>query len=763
MKTKRLVPLFLMILMLSCFSSDTEGTNLSQYGFYSSNQEILDAFRTHKLTYRHHFMLGNVYKNLKSYKKAILHYANSCFLYEQNLSMKIYPIVIYNFADGYHLKSEYYNDALFEIASLFFLYQEYDYVIKFIDLMKQDKTALYRDASLLKSRALIEMKKYDVAAQTLEKALPLFSDPQSQCLMHIRRASAYMRIPDHQKALSSYIRVIMINNRGWQAKIAVDQIGDLMKKSGLVLSDIQKFHYATAAYHCRYYLKAAQFLKELKPEKLKDSQRKKAAYYQLRTYLRLNRMKEANQIVESFKPSKDYFEALKIRADEYWSMKNWSLALQDYKTLSSQGLDTISKESLKRIASYYGKRKLIGFENHLLQFIRTYPDDIASENFYWLLGQNYLKRKNYNEAENLFKSSLKSFPGGKYSDRMRFWLHKIYLSRKNSDDAIAQVQEMIYFNPESNYTWILLSNLARTINANDAYRKYLYFLDRKDKMATALYHSLLLLLEKDIGKRTERAGDLKLLDARKYREFEKSIESLDLQSPFADQLKGLEKYFCIGYLNGINRELAVLPEDSKVQRDKSIAIAKFGYDYQNYYLSVLSTIELFKFSDVKNNFSLLPEKTLERLFPRAFEKCIRESSRKFKISIPLLYAVIKAESLYNTDVVSPAGAVGLMQLMPATARGIARELKVKSFDLKKPCTSITFGAHYLAWLSKYFNGNVELIMAGYNAGPGNAQKWKDSLNTDDLDIFTELLPFEETRYYILRTKKFVIQGAILYR
>lgn len=95
-----------------------------------------------------------------------------------------------------------------------------------------------------------------------------------------------------------------------------------------------------------------------------------------------------------------------------------------------------------------------------------------------------------------------------------------------------------------------------------------------------------------------------------------------------------------------------------------------------------------------------------------------------------IHAVIKQESQYDPDATSPAGAKGLMQLMPATAR------QFNCNDLKDKACNVEAGTKYLAWLLKRFNGDVSLTLAGYNAGAGAVDKYQG------------VPPYRETENYV---------------
>jgi soluble lytic murein transglycosylase len=105
------------------------------------------------------------------------------------------------------------------------------------------------------------------------------------------------------------------------------------------------------------------------------------------------------------------------------------------------------------------------------------------------------------------------------------------------------------------------------------------------------------------------------------------------------------------------------------------------------------------------------------------------------------------------DAQSPAGALGLMQVMPATGRETAQTLGLKKFytsHLLQADTNVPIGTEYLRRMYDRFNRNLVLATAAYNAGPGNVKKWLPSSGCIDPEIWIEKIPFTETRKYVQR-------------
>jgi soluble lytic murein transglycosylase len=117
-----------------------------------------------------------------------------------------------------------------------------------------------------------------------------------------------------------------------------------------------------------------------------------------------------------------------------------------------------------------------------------------------------------------------------------------------------------------------------------------------------------------------------------------------------------------------------------------------------------------------------------------------------------VYAVMRQESSFDPDAVSPAHAVGLMQILPETARSVASSIPLAYDDsrLPVPDTNIALGTRYLRDLRGRLGDQLALAVAAYNGGEDAIQRWLGRAPGMDLDVFVERIPFPETRAYVAR-------------
>ena len=146
----------------------------------------------------------------------------------------------------------------------------------------------------------------------------------------------------------------------------------------------------------------------------------------------------------------------------------------------------------------------------------------------------------------------------------------------------------------------------------------------------------------------------------------------------------------------------------------------------------------------------MPLQVLSIIFPPFYAPTITRHATHFNVDPLLVSAVMRQESIFDANIVSPAGAIGLMQVMPATGKNIASELKVPFTDdsLYNYDYNIRFGTFYLRKRLTQFSGDHVLVLCSYNAGAHNAIKWRDRNRKLEYDLFVEDIGFYETRGYV---------------
>jgi soluble lytic murein transglycosylase-like protein/TolA-binding protein len=146
----------------------------------------------------------------------------------------------------------------------------------------------------------------------------------------------------------------------------------------------------------------------------------------------------------------------------------------------------------------------------------------------------------------------------------------------------------------------------------------------------------------------------------------------------------------------------------------------------------------------------IPLALYQLMYPTYFETYVERESQQWNVDPCFVWSVIRQESVFNPQAVSPAGAVGLMQIMPATGKAIGRQLKAAySVDsLYVPAFNIRFGTWYLRSLLDEFSESEAFAAASYNGGPDNTKKWLLRIQEEDLDLFVENIGFTETRNYV---------------
>jgi soluble lytic murein transglycosylase len=485
--------------------------------------------------------------------------------------------------------------------------------------------------------------------------------------------------------------------------------------------------------------------------------------------------------------------------------------LQRLAELGAKTAPYTAEELLRRGAILFDLRK---FDAAIKTFtaipLAAQPDDFVCR-LLLKTGQAQFKARRYREAELTLSGLLQKNPRQGTAEEAMFWLGRSQDKNGKGEDAFATYLKLVETAPDSTLAddAILEAAFIRKFqNKNDAQlsflRKLVASYPQSNLVQTALW---------EIAWRSYQAGDLKtatanfqeLLGSEKTRE--RALYWYGRTLTAAGDGKGAEKAFAdllaeypLGYYALSYRKEAKLPEIETVplsgdlcaiipvpegfERAKSL-IAMGLYEEANKELSSakkklagkpgklagLARLYL-EMADYNAACSLLTEERPRNLdknslllwgiaYPLAFREAVAKNAAKTGVPDGLIYSIIRAESAYSPTALSPVGAVGLMQLMPATATAVASGYgeKCNPDQLTLPELNIRFGVKHLKDLLASYNGDIVAAVAAYNAGAANVNRWKKAFGKMPEDVFIENIPFAETREYV----KKVLAGIEIYR
>ncbi len=222
--------------------------------------------------------------------------------------------------------------------------------------------------------------------------------------------------------------------------------------------------------------------------------------------------------------------------------------------------------------------------------------------------------------------------------------------------------------------------------------------------------------------------------------------------PLPEGYERVKALITMGLLDDAATELAAARK--KFVKGKSdAALARLYLEIGNYN----SAMSLYNASMLKRS----PESrsAWAMLYPRAYGELVFKYADKAGIDPSLAYAVMRAESAFTASALSPVGARGLMQLMPQTAAMVLHEKKIDPERLYDPELNIRLGTKHLRELIDKYGGNQTAVIASYNAGAHNVNRWLKIYSNLKGDEFIESIPFAETRDYV----KKVLATAALYK
>ena len=213
---------------------------------------------------------------------------------------------------------------------------------------------------------------------------------------------------------------------------------------------------------------------------------------------------------------------------------------------------------------------------------------------------------------------------------------------------------------------------------------------------------------------------------------------------------------------------AVFPEKGVVD-ELIVRLSEFKYKtnvvFKHYFNKTGDLADLY-YNQVNNELTYSPhygrKEDWKLIYPTPFIDDIAKLSVEFDVPIQLIYSIMRAETFYRDYLSSNVGALGLMQIMPATFEKITKFGGVKVKDPMNPYDSLKASVWYLSKLLKRFDNNYIAAIAAYNAGPHRVSEWITRYKGVEKYVFVEMIPFHETRNYVKKVVRFFEIYSYLY-
>lgn len=342
------------------------------------------------------------------------------------------------------------------------------------------------------------------------------------------------------------------------------------------------------------------------------------------------------------------------------------------------------------------------------QIANRYPhSDYAPESSWWLIFDQIKKGKSQ-VALAQCKSAAKKYAGAKSGSRFSFWIGKLYERLKQREAAKAAYQQTVAGFGKHYYGWRAHSRLEALSGGRDR------------------------------GWSTNAQGHLRLYqpylnDRWKWPEppHLMSYQSIEAQSDATIST--------LAELHQWDECYELLPED-KLPELRSLCLAKLNLPLEAINVAA-------KFLEGMPD----SEPRWQLGYPLLHAASISSEAAVKKVDPLLAQALIREESRYNIYAISSSKAIGLMQLLPATAYGVAKRLNLnvnRTEDIYRPENNIKLGVDYLSYTLGRFKGNAMFAVASYNGGPNAVARWSKQYGLADPDLFVECIPYSETRDYV---------------
>lgn len=364
---------------------------------------------------------------------------------------------------------------------------------------------------------------------------------------------------------------------------------------------------------------------------------------------------------------------------------------------------------------------------------------------YYLGARSYQLSGNLGEAEKLFKVLLKQFPASDHFVDGAIQMGLININQKEAGEAISHLEMARTGSMSQQQDLVSLFWLYHAYKLQKADKSIEKTRDQLLAQFPLTYYGLIAYSDKNekklpvYEKATSKRGVVHFSTAEK------------------SHIERARALLATGLLDWAAHEINQIGK-RKLSADE-------GFYLANFYISGATFNRAFPllFDSLDIEPSRRNKFVIEQIFPKPFYSIAKNKKNNSGVDPWLLMAVMKQESAFNPRIVSPSNAIGLLQMLPSTARQMKRELKLKKAvipeDLYKPETNVILCAYYLKKLIKRFDGSVPRALAGYNAGPTRFSTFIRRRGGTLSETWVDELPWSETSFYV----KAILKNYLVYR
>lgn len=577
---------------------------------------------------------------------------------------------------------------------------------------KAKSSPLLKEALYEKVKLLYEMGRHEELIGAVDGFLELFARDDLVAELLILKAEAGMKSKKFNATRQAMKKLLVEHPLYFKGETSSTVIKN-MNKLGIripALNAEESYMRGISLYRAGLFENALRrFMSIAKKER--HPHREEAKLKAALCFSKLKRYDEAKKAIYAFIRSR---EKSKTHKDLHYESLHW-LSRISLRTDDARGLMAAEK---KLAISFPGSN----YHSKTLLYLGSYNED----------------KKNNALAKKRYKQILKYTKSNKYIAEARWKLGWLAYKDKNYKDAYKQfsLEDMSGLEEEMADKLIYWAGRsAESISGNaDALDLYLS-LTGKTKKSFYSYAARYRLEEMNFLEdsslknrhKSTACSDYSLSGIKNIRD----LIDMTLFDYAAEEIRALSK--------GYNDDPCALKLFSQLSREAG-----------DYHLANKMIHRYIKKMHLEGQYDTDPS-LLEHIFPPSLVKAVKKNGLYGNADIYLVAAIIKEESAFDPDAHSPAGAIGLMQLMPETARLISRKLKIPySYkSLKEPATNVRMGSSYLSQLERRFKGDLILSVAGYNAGPTAVARWAKEM-PKAFDERIESIPYSETRYYTQR-------------